>query len=1246
MLLQRGRSDLSGGGVGTIDFTIDYELWNEGAGIAEFGFGVEFFVLGVPFRFNIASVSYGVFRTDGYNGSMDFSKTQNKDKFPPKGQKSLLRAYDDGDSITEIYGEIGGDRANSVMTKDSMQPHSGGAQAAYSNVIARKLLEGAAGTTEPLLIPIKGGDAALYLRLDDDASRGDKDYSSIAYSIIDYNGNETGPYYLEYDGTLDSDLSACEIGGGKVLAVWSDKTKVIGDDEIEIGESLNETDLSYCIFSADGEPDEIKKLTNAKGAERMPDIAYDQKTGRTIISYLSADYQTEGVTLSEDNLENFGNFLYNSYSTICFKVLDENGDVVADYTPAESNYAEYEAANGSLGGMRYLNTQIADETVRSTIDEISLAARNGKFYAVYSLDMDSNVTTDADRELFVTVVDLTTMEQSEPERLTDNAVVDRNPQIADYNDTLQLYWNHGGVIKMVDLEEYAGYKAGDEAEFIKEIANCAATIEAASNAAHSFHVKKFSDGRLALVWQGPKTENGASRNALFYKEYDPQFKRTDFDDEGNAYDVYGSWGNTQTVTVLGENESCTEFSFLDNGERSMICYNVRIADGGGNIASHDAHLLVLEEATTVDVKTSFAPKYPKAGDNVTLDVKLKNTGSLPSEKLTVQIDLVDKDGTVTPIEDKVLEAHYQTDGEVTLSYNLEVPENFADSLIRVVAWENDLQKSAKIERVKFPCASVIGIENAKLTRCGSGYALAFDVKNEGNKDFDGTVGLDCVAESLGVFGDNETFTPVTEDAPISVAAKSSERKVVFFDVAEDKLSAQDGRCELMLTVRNGEDKTVASKTLYVQKNTTSEIPEVKSVWFGSSENVPLLRLNKDDEASLNAQIMPYNARGGYHLEYKSSNPSVATVDSAGNVKAIKGGSANITVSAVKDQAAMVVGADHISNIAANEYGVVDIATSAKQVVMTKTVSVSVAGSASQSTAATVTVPVSGDKETLNVKVEVKNDTATVKEADVDKVLNAEEVGTVTIDVSGLKKDVSEVVIPGAMVDKIADAVADEKKDADGMEVKLPTGTVTFDAAAVATVAEQADGKDVTFHLDDVKVTELTAAQQETVKEMDAEVILDAYLTSDGKRISDFKGGSATVKVPHTLKNGQTAQGITVWYVAGDGTRTQVPATYDGKNVVFTVPHFSNYVIAYDAEKAACPMNAFSDLDPTLWYHDGVHFCLENGMMNGIGNGKFNPNGTTSRAMIVTILYRLETARRSPQRIRSPMWRMASGIPML
>ena len=104
----------------------------------------------------------------------------------------------------------------------------------------------------------------------------------------------------------------------------------------------------------------------------------------------------------------------------------------------------------------------------------------------------------------------------------------------------------------------------------------------------------------------------------------------------------------------------------------------------------------------------------------------------------------------------------------------------------------------------------------------------------------------------------------------------------------------------------------------------------------------------------------------------------------------------------------------------------------------------------------------------------------------------------------------------------------------------------------------------------------------------------------------------------------------MWHVAADGNLTEIPSIYDGKNVVFSVGHFSNYVIAYDAERAkacpkdeSCPLAAFSDLDSTAWYHDGIHFCIENGMMNGMGDGLFAPSGTTSRAMIVTVLYRLE-----------------------
>jgi uncharacterized repeat protein (TIGR02543 family) len=55
----------------------------------------------------------------------------------------------------------------------------------------------------------------------------------------------------------------------------------------------------------------------------------------------------------------------------------------------------------------------------------------------------------------------------------------------------------------------------------------------------------------------------------------------------------------------------------------------------------------------------------------------------------------------------------------------------------------------------------------------------------------------------------------------------------------------------------------------------------------------------------------------------------------------------------------------------------------------------------------------------------------------------------------------------------------------------------------------------------------------------------------------------------------------------------------------------------------CPMYSFTDLDTAMWYHDGIHYCLENGLMEGYGNNIFAPDAATTRAMIVTILWRLE-----------------------
>lgn len=66
----------------------------------------------------------------------------------------------------------------------------------------------------------------------------------------------------------------------------------------------------------------------------------------------------------------------------------------------------------------------------------------------------------------------------------------------------------------------------------------------------------------------------------------------------------------------------------------------------------------------------------------------------------------------------------------------------------------------------------------------------------------------------------------------------------------------------------------------------------------------------------------------------------------------------------------------------------------------------------------------------------------------------------------------------------------------------------------------------------------------------------------------------------------------------------------------------------------CPLQLYADLAKSEWYHDGVHYCMEEGLMQGVAADRFAPSGITTRAQLVTILWRMEG---------SPMVEIAEGF---
>ena len=57
-------------------------------------------------------------------------------------------------------------------------------------------------------------------------------------------------------------------------------------------------------------------------------------------------------------------------------------------------------------------------------------------------------------------------------------------------------------------------------------------------------------------------------------------------------------------------------------------------------------------------------------------------------------------------------------------------------------------------------------------------------------------------------------------------------------------------------------------------------------------------------------------------------------------------------------------------------------------------------------------------------------------------------------------------------------------------------------------------------------------------------------------------------------------------------------------------------------KFQCPSEDFTDLDTSRWYHEYTDYVISHGLMVGMGNGRFAPEATLTRGMLVTTLYRL------------------------
>ena len=113
-------------------------------------------------------------------------------------------------------------------------------------------------------------------------------------------------------------------------------------------------------------------------------------------------------------------------------------------------------------------------------------------------------------------------------------------------------------------------------------------------------------------------------------------------------------------------------------------------------------------------------------------------------------------------------------------------------------------------------------------------------------------------------------------------------------------------------------------------------------------------------------------------------------------------------------------------------------------------------------------------------------------------------------------------------------------------------------------------------------------------------------------------GMVVVSIPYTPRtSAQYHDLLTVYHLANNGDiREMGGARHNSSTMSFATNHFSMFFISEW-------ISPFADVGRSGWYFRNVRFAYSEGFMRGTAPGQFSPGISLSRAMVVTMLWRLE-----------------------
>jgi hypothetical protein len=355
-------------------------------------------------------------------------------------------------------------------------------------------------------------------------------------------------------------------GEGKVVAVW-ERVKEANFTGTEIEQMAAQMEIVYAAYNpATAQWTEPVALTDNTWLDHSPMLKQTPDGGLLLV------WQS-----------NPGNLLI--------------GDAV---TPTTVHYALW---NGSGFG--------APGTLPGTFENcltFSLAYRGSGALLAYTRDMDGDLATTADEEIFYNLFDGSAWGGAV--RVTDDAVADVNPQVMYRADGApEMVWRRdAALVRLTDWAagSYETIRPGsDSATF----ADFRATID--------------PDSRLVLYWQGIDPQG----IDIFYSVYDVQ----------NA-----SWSGDLRLTRDPDMERDFQGLFSADGIFHLVYNKQNLATGA--VALYQLNYALAADAALFAEGLSVAPANPASGMETVLTARVENSGDVALRNLSVAFYLGDPDG--------------------------------------------------------------------------------------------------------------------------------------------------------------------------------------------------------------------------------------------------------------------------------------------------------------------------------------------------------------------------------------------------------------------------------------------------------------------------------------------------------------------------------------------------------------------------------------------------------------------------